>query len=202
MARISVFGLQFVVDRETGRSPVIVRPRKFASRPCRATPPTPLRIARDIDTRVKTSTIPSDVESRSGISDGGSRFGAVLSPGKSKPSAQHPLRSEPRRRVVGEEREWERAAVGERWRPRASPSGSSIGTLARCSASARRERRCKTVSTSARTSTATPATRRPHHHDVAFPRQPAITDARRLTRRPVPIPDRQRSGHNQRGGVR
>lgn len=186
MARISVFGLQFVVDRETGRSPVIVRPRKFASRPCRATPPTPLRIARDIDTRVKTSTIPSDVESRSGISDGGSRFGAVLSPGKSKPSAQHPLRSEPRRRVVGEEREWERAAVGERWRPRASPSGSSIGTLARCSASARRERRCKTVSTSARTSTATPATR---HASPRCRFSQTARDNRREETDPTPRPD-------------
>lgn len=38
--------------------------------------------------------------------------------------------------------------------------------------------------------------------DVAFPTQPAITDARTLTQRLVPIPDRERSGHNQRGGVR
>jgi len=140
--------------------------------PCRSTPPTPLRIARDIDTRVKTSTLPSAVESRSGISDGGSRYGVVRSPGKSKPSeAQHPLRSEPREGWPGEEREWERAADGERWQPRASPSGSSIGTLARCSASARRERRCKTVSTSARTSTATPATRHASTMSL-FPRSP------------------------------
>ena len=39
--------------------------------------------------------------------------------------------------------------------------------------------------------------------DVAFPRRLAITDSdTTLTRRPVPIPDRERSGHNQRGGVR